>query len=272
MVKDLFAWSQQHAITVHVDTHSAELCKEYGLSNFVTRDSLQSIAAECSPIVSIGGDGTLIGIARLVRTTDTILVGINFGTLGYLAEIRPDQMIEILDRVHAETIKTATRRMLSVQLPDLSHTTALNDVVIKGTKENLLNLDVTVDGLPLARVRADGLILSTPTGSTAYSLAAGGSIVHPDVRVTLLTPICPHSLTVRPLILPAASRIRVSAADSDGPVLVTVDGQQRAMMNQSEVVEVTEFETPIKLVKSPGRSYFDVLTTKINWGIPNRAN
>jgi NAD+ kinase len=131
---------------------------------------------------------------------------------------------------------------------------------------------VTIDGAPLARIRADGLILSTPTGSTAYSLAAGGSIVHPDLSVILLTPICPHSLTVRPLILPGNSVIRVSASDSSGTVMMIVDGQERMPLPSNQIVEVTESKTVVRLAHVEGLSYFDLLTAKINWGIPNRAH
>ena len=277
LVKDIFDWCRSNNIQVAIETHSADLCREFGMKDFIECTSLAEVTERCSLVVTIGGDGTLIGAARFVSSPDTIMVGVNFGTLGYLAEIQVNEVIGVLNLVRQNEMQTATRSMLAATVIDgkggsLLKSNALNDVVVKGTKENLLNLDVTIDGSPIARIRADGLILSTPTGSTAYSLAAGGSIVHPEVPVILLTPICPHSLTVRPLILPSRSVIRVAAVDSNGDVIVTIDGQERQPLDSGSVVEVRQSNMTVQLAKSQRRSYFDILTAKINWGIPNRAD
>jgi NAD+ kinase len=276
LVHEIHTWLKTQGIPLVMDPRTAALCRDFGITDFEELPDLKSVPAQCSHVVTIGGDGTLIGVARLVTSDKPIMVGVNFGTLGYLAEVSTTQIVSMLELLKAEQAQTATRNMIAVKLKNdqkktVFETQALNDVVIKGGTENLLNLDVTVDGAPLARIRADGLILSTPTGSTAYSLAAGGSIVHPDLSVTLLTPICPHSLTVRPLILPSQSVIRVSASDSAGTVTMIVDGQERMPLPGSQIVEVTASQTSVRLAHVEGLSYFDLLTAKINWGIPNRA-
>jgi NAD+ kinase len=134
----------------------------------------------------------------------------------------------------------------------------------------LPQLDLAVNGHDVARIRADGIILATPTGSTAYSLAAGGSIAHPSLSVILVTPICPHSLTNRPLILPGSAQVEVELPKFDDEVIVTVDGQVSEPLMSGDIVKVSQAKQTVKFVVSPEKSYFDILRTKLNWGVPNR--
>jgi NAD+ kinase len=149
---------------------------------------------------------------------------------------------------------------------------ALNDAVIqKDARARLLDLDIAVNGEPVMRLRADGLICSTPTGSTAYSLAAGGSIVHPALEVLLVTPICAHSLSARPLILKLSDKLLATIPEYDGTMVLTIDGQLSIPLQTGDAIEIGESPYRIKLVQSSSRSYFDILRTKLNWGIANKG-
>lgn len=275
---EIIAWAKNHGLPIWVDAQTEKLLIATGsMSPLVSTTWIEEMPKSADIIVTLGGDGTLIGVARYVETAQTKMVGVNFGTLGFLTEIRPEELIDVLEKTKKGTSLTGTRSMLHVQAvagaEESFSSNALNDVVIhKGTKDRLLELDVLIDGNPLARVRADGLILSTPTGSTAYSLAAGGSIVHPEIPVTLLTPICAHSLTMRPLVFGSHSKVEISFPPYDGEILITVDGQVSQGIKSNSIVRITEANTKVTFVRSPSRSYFDVLTAKLNWGIPNRAN
>jgi NAD+ kinase len=239
--------------------------------------SSAELVEKADPIVTLGGDGTLIGVARHVRGKSPLFVGVNFGNLGFLTEVRPDELFPVLERAMSGKIRCGERVLIVVRvLRDggvCFESQAVNDVVVlKGSRSRLPELDVSVDDQDVARIRADGLIVATPTGSTAYSLAAGGSIAHPSLDVMLLTPICPHSLTNRPLILPGSSTIKVELPPFDDELLVTVDGQVSQHLRSGDVVEVQRAKQAVKFVLSREKGYFDILRTKLNWGVPNRAD
>lgn len=275
---EIVAWAKQHGLPIAVDAQTEKLLLATGaMSPLVSTTWIEEIPKRADIIVTLGGDGTLIGVARYIEDANIKMVGVNFGTLGFLTEIKPDELLGILERTITGEAQFGTRSMLHCQVRSGSDvvfgSNALNDIVIhKGTKDRLLEMDVLVDGNPLARVRADGLILSTPTGSTAYSLAAGGSIVHPEIPVTLLTPICAHSLTMRPLVFGSQAKVEISFPPYDGEISVTIDGQVSQAINQNHVVSISEAKNRVTFVRSPSSSYFDVLTAKLNWGIPNRAH
>jgi NAD+ kinase len=229
------------------------------------------------PIITLGGDGTLIGVARYVEGKSPVFVGVNFGNLGFLTEIRPDELMSVLDDVVKGGVKCAERLLIDVQVHRkgviVFESRAVNDVVVqKGARSRLPQLDLAVNGHDVARIRPDGIILSTPTGSTAYSLAAGGSIAHPSLSVILVTPICPHSLTNRPLILPGSAMVEVELPRFDDEVIVTVDGQVSAPLESGDIVKVSQAKQTVKFVVSREKSYFDILRTKLNWGVPNRPD
>lgn len=277
LAADLIAWAREREIKVFVDPNSEKLLQAVSLSSQVHALWLEELPSRCDVVVSMGGDGTLIGVARHAGGADAVMLGVNFGTLGFLTEIKPNELFDLLNNVRNGTAIVGSRMLLKVdqirgEEKKLS-TCAINDVVIhKGTRDRLLELDILVDGAALTRVRSDGVVIATPTGSTAYSLAAGGSIAHPELPVILLTPICPHSLTIRPIILSANSQIEIQFPPYDGEILATVDGQVSQLVSSGDKLTVTCAPFSVQFVKSLNRSYFDILTAKLNWGIPNRAN
>lgn len=269
-------WAKTKGWTVCGDPQTEQLLANDKIAREVSPVWLEDLAARSDIVVALGGDGTLIGIARYVTAKPCLMVGVNFGTLGFLTEIRPEELLVTLEKVVSGAAIIGERSMLDCRVrrsgKDAFVSQALNDLVIhKGTKDRLLDIDILVDAHPLARVRADGLIVATPTGSTAYSLAAGGSIVHPEIPVTLITPICPHSLTIRPLIVRSDSKVEIRFPPYDGEIVATVDGQVSHMLEGGDTVLISQATNKVSFVRSPSRTYFDVLTAKLNWGIPNRA-
>jgi len=242
----------------------------------------KEIARRCDPIIALGGDGTLIGIAHFIEGESPTLVGVNFGHLGFLTELAPSELLTTLPKVRAGTAPCSKRSMLLAEIfrdgKMIFSGQGINEaVLLKGSNEPLIDIDVTVDDDPVMRLRTDGLILSTSTGSTAYSLAAGGSIVYPTLPVMLLTPICPHSLTARPLVLRLESCVKLFLPRLEGKKLepdiaLTIDGQLSASLRPGDEVRITRSSNTVKVVRSPSRSYFEILRVKLNWGIANKPD
>ncbi len=272
LAREVVAWCQSRNLPLDVCPQTAKLLK---LSS--PGIGAKEMVGRADPIITLGGDGTLIGVARYVHGQSPVFVGVNFGNLGFLTEVRPDELIGVLDDVLKGDVKCAERVLLEVQVHRKGavafESQAVNDVVVqKGARSRLPQLDLAVNGHDVARIRADGIILSTPTGSTAYSLAAGGSIAHPSLSVILVTPICPHSLTNRPLILPGSAAVEVELPKFDDEVIVTVDGQVSETLASGDIVKVSQAKQAVKFVVSREKSYFDILRTKLNWGVPNRPD
>lgn len=222
-------------------------------------------------VVVLGGDGTLLAAARLVAPRRVPILGVNLGGLGFLTEVTLDELPATLERVLAADFTLSERMMLAARVLRDSRTIAdhrvLNDVVItKGALARLVELTVAVDGCAVTTFRGDGLIVATPTGSTAYSLSAGGPIVHPEHRSIILTPIAAHTLTLRPVVVPDHLTVAVTLAREDGNVVLTLDGQVGYPLEPRDVVEIRRAEATVPLVHSPFRSYFEVLRTKLKWG------
>ena len=227
-------------------------------------------------IVVLGGDGTFLSIARLMRTRSVPILGINMGQLGFLTEIKKSEAIEMLAQLMSGTpVKISQRSLLEVLLKRngkiVHRAPIVNDAVIsKGAIARIIGLSIKVGGNWVHDVRADGIIVATPTGSTAYSLAAGGPIIEPTLDAVLMTPICPHSLTQRPLVIPGGSEIQILLKDRPGHVLLTLDGQDAIDMKEDDIVVVRKFEKhALKLISSPSRDYFSVLREKLNFGMRN---
>ncbi|RMF76796.1 MAG: NAD(+)/NADH kinase, partial [Acidobacteria bacterium] len=219
-------------------------------------------------------DGTLLSTARAVGVRETPILGVNLGRLGFLTETTCAELDAVLDAVFAGRAAIVARRLLAARRdgetndPPLA---ALNDVTFsKKDLARLFSLSLFVDGEWVADYRADGLILATPTGSTAYNLAAGGPIVVPEVDCLLATPICPHSLSQRPLILPGSARLTVSIADDDAAndVQITVDGQVGIALERGEKVHVERARHCVRLIRPAGRTFFTTLRDKLGWGHP----
>ncbi len=238
--------------------------------------SAEELAATADPIVVLGGDGTLIGVAHYVKGASPTLIGVNFGQLGFLTELQPEELMETLPRVFSGKAKCAERSMIRAEVvrkkKRIFSGQAINEAtIIKGAQSKLLPLDFSADGESVMLVRADGLIISTSTGSTAYSLAAGGSIVYPTLPVILVTPLCAHSLTVRPLILRLDSELTIRIPSYSGEVFLSLDGQISLPLQGEDVVKISRAKRTVKFVRSPSKSYFEILRTKLNWGIANKS-
>lgn len=223
-------------------------------------------------VIVLGGDGTLLSVARHAPATTPVL-GINVGVLGFLAGLRREEALSRLDEVLAGGFREDRRRWLDILVPEGPHQgrhRALNDAVLN--KEALARIStfaISLDGQPVARFRADGIIVSTPTGSTAYNLSAGGPILHPALPAVVITPICPHTLTQRPLVVPSTTVIGLTILDrarKDG-VYLTLDGQEGFPIGRESSVEVRPGPSTVTLLRPPESDHFDKLAEKLNWGI-----
>jgi NAD+ kinase len=221
--------------------------------------------------VVVGGDGTLLAAARLIDGSPTPILAINYGGLGFLTEVTREDMYTALERVLDQEPVTDDRMMLEVSVyrgagePVTHH--ALNDAVIhKGALARIIELEAGVDGRYVSKVRSDGLILATPTGSTAYNVSAGGPIVHPRMSAIIMTPICPHTLTNLPLVLPPESRVDVTLKSAQDEVYVTVDGQVGWKLAPEDRITVCRSNRIVRLIAPAGMDYFDVLRRKLKWG------
>lgn len=228
-------------------------------------------AASADLCVVVGGDGTLLAAARLMGERQVPMLAINYGGLGFLTEVTRDEMYPALEGVLAGKMVTHSRMMINVAVhrdgtPVASYQ-ALNDAVIhKGTLARIIELETCVDGQYVSMFRSDGLILSTPTGSTAYNVSAGGPIVYPTMGAIILTPISSHTLTNRPLVLPAESRVEVTLRSVPDDVYVTVDGQVGMKLAANDRVTVQRSQRLVQLIAPAGKDFFDVLRDKLKWG------
>lgn len=263
-------WAAERSFEVVAENITAQ---NLGFKSGVTAEQL---VANCEVVATLGGDGTFLSIARHVSRHSPIIIGVNFGTLGFLTEFGPEEVFDALEKAFMPQPKVASRSMLSVGVIRAGHMVynaqALNDAVfLKGARDRLLDIDISVDTKAVARLRADGLIIATPTGSTAYSLAAGGSIVVPELPVTLVTPICSHSLTARPFLVSIDSNIDIAIPNYDGMVYVNVDGQSAFELKEGDIVSVKKSPNQVRYIKSASMGYFDILRTKLNWAVGNNS-
>jgi NAD+ kinase len=268
----LIEWLAGRGLPAVMDTDTAALVGPADGVRVVSRDDLPGLV---DLVVVLGGDGTLLGIADRVGGAgrQTPILGVNFGRLGFLTEVTLPEMLAALAAAVDGTAPMQERAMLHARAMTGRTTYAdhivLNDVVItKGAISRLIYLAVSVDDHFVTNVKADGLIIGSPTGSTAYNLAAGGPIVHPGVDALLITPIAPHTLGNRPIVIPGGSTISVRAAadSSKDEMFVTFDGQTGFRFGLEDVVIVTRAERRLRLVGSPTRGYYDTLRQKLHWG------
>jgi NAD+ kinase len=221
-------------------------------------------------VLVLGGDGTLLAVADVVAQSscDVPILGVNFGSLGFLTEITRPELFTSLEAALEGRIEHDQRMMLCGQTGQERHV-ALNDIVFtRIALSRMVDLDVTVGDQFVTAVRSDGLIIASPTGSTAYNLSAGGPVVHPAMDAIVLTPIAPHTLTHRPIVIPATRevRIRPSSGNAGAEIYVTFDGQRGFPVHEGDEVRVTRATKPIRLVRAATRNYFEVLHEKLKWG------
>ncbi len=227
----------------------------------------EKIAGHVDFIILIGGDGTFLSVAREAAERGIPMAGFNLGTLGFLTELKKEQLEENLVDIVQGRVKISERKLLEIDFAG-GKSTALNDVVVsKGSIARVVQLMLEIDQSYVADMKADGLIISTPTGSTAYSLSAGGPIISPQVNGLVITPICPHSLTFRPLVIPDYSKVKVKLISETREVYITIDGQKVIPMSPGDCLRATVYSKRLKMVESNDMSYFKLLNEKLNWGL-----
>ncbi len=230
------------------------------------------IAGASSLVLVLGGDGTLLSVAREAPSSARIL-GVNIGALGFLAGLSREEALERLPEVLEGRFREERRRRLEVRLFEGTPSRtlrALNDAVLsKEAIARISTFSIAIAGRPISQFRADGVIVSTPTGSTAYNLSAGGPILHPALRAVVVTPICPHTLSQRPLVVPAATSIELRVLDSGSPggVHLTLDGQAGFSIPTGSCVQIRESPSPVTLLRPPESDHFHNLSEKLNWGV-----
>jgi len=265
VVRGLEKWLGERGLEVVLGREAAAASGAPGLAR-------SELASQVDLIIVLGGDGTFLAVARAVGDLSVPILGVNLGTLGFLAEIAQHEMFETLEEVLGGRFRTESRMRLEVTVEsrgrEVSRYLALNDAVIANTAmSRMVHLETTADGAPVATYHADGLILSTPTGSTAYSLSAGGPLLLPTLEAILLTPICPHTLTQRPLVLPQSCEIAVQVQDArGGQVHLTVDGQVGRDLSEGDRVCARRSPHPVQLLVPPDRNRFELMRAKLGWG------
>ncbi len=258
------AWLQDRDVEVFLEE---ELAKDLDQSGYAEAE----IPSMVDMIIVLGGDGTLISVARAIGDQGTPILGVNLGSLGFLTEITRQELFQVLNQVLEGNYNVSDRLMLEAVVSrngsKANTYRILNDVVInKGALARIIDMELYVNESYLTTFKADGLIISSPTGSTAYNMAAGGPIIYPGTDCFVITPICPHMLTNRPMIVPADSAIRIEVKFNDEDVVLTADGQVGMPLKGGDIVEVHRSANRTRLILSPDKEYFEVLRTKLRWG------
>jgi NAD+ kinase len=264
-IQGLNRWLKEKGIEVYMDSETAQILSEKSPYKRADIPSLTEL------IIVLGGDGTLLSAARLIEDSDVPILGVNLGSLGFLTEIAIDELYPLLENIIRGDFTTERRIMLDAIIyregKMAAHYCALNDIVInRGALARIVDLEIKINGLYVTTCRSDGLIIATPTGSTAYSLAAGGPIVYPTMNALILSPICPHTLTNRPIVIPDDVKIEINLVTPHEDVLATLDGQVGYSLNYRDIIEIKKAKNTIRLVQSPGKNYYEVLRKKLKWG------
>jgi NAD+ kinase len=266
VVPPLISWLRDRKIDVFVDKET-QACIDLGLPAFARGALPEGLEL----LVVLGGDGTLLSATRALAGQRVPILAVNLGGLGFLTSVTREELYPVLEQVLDGRHNTSERMMLDAHTfrngKVVERQTALNDAVInKAALARMLDFDVYVDSAPVGRYRADGLIVATPTGSTAYSLAAGGPIVHPQLDAFVITPICPHMLTNRPLVIPDTARVEIDIAAGEEPVYLTLDGQIGFQLQPKDRVAIARSKNRVAFIRSPQKTYFEVLRSKLRWG------
>jgi len=233
------------------------------------------LPAQVDLVIALGGDGTLLSVARPAAEAGTPVLGINYGSLGFLTLTPREEIYDVLEQVFAGQYVSSSRMMLRASIERADGTVVtwdvLNDAVVNKTSlARIIEYEVAVDDEFVSRYRADGLIVATPTGSTAYSLSAGGPLIMPEMDAVVVCPISPHSLANRPLVLPADAHIAVKLITSDQDIVLTLDGQEGATFDHREVAKIERCPHRFELLSAGERAHFEVLRAKLGWGDDRR--
>ena len=271
VAEELCVWLQERHVEVLVETElGSDIHAANPMATFASADA-DEIPAQVECIVVLGGDGTLISVARSVGSRAVPILGVNLGSLGFLTEITLDELYPQLELVLAGEFSLSERIRLDCHIrrdgENIAQYQVLNDIVInKGALARIVDIEIWVGKDYLTTFKADGLIISSPTGSTAYNMAAGGSIVYPGVNCLMITPICPHMLTNRPIIVSDRSVITVKMHFDEERVFCTADGQVGMALQGHDILEIKQAQVGTRLIKSATKDYFEVLRTKLRWG------
>ncbi|OGQ12339.1 MAG: NAD(+) kinase [Deltaproteobacteria bacterium RBG_19FT_COMBO_46_12] len=271
IARNLVEWFRPKKIEVYMEEGMVKQFHPPLVGPHLNSIGREDIPKKVEMIIVLGGDGTLLSVARLMGDHDVPILGVNLGGLGFLTEITLEELYRVLEKVVQGDFITDERVVLNASVirrgERMAEFIVLNDAVInKGALARIIDLETTINGEYLTTFKSDGLILSTPTGSTAYNLSAGGPIVYPSLHCIIITPICPHTLTNRPIVIPDDVEIRAALKTKQQEVILTLDGQQGFTLEFEDVVEVKKAEGHIFLIKSPYRHYFEVLREKLKWG------
>jgi len=266
VVPQLLAWLETRKLEVYYDNETAACIPPSGRE--LPREELPD---RVDLLIVLGGDGTLLAAARLLDSRSVPILPVNLGGLGFLTSVKLDELYPILEEVLAGRHRISERILLQAAVTRggrvIERHRALNDAVLnKAALARIIDLDLNIDGVYVSSYRADGLIIATPTGSTAYSLAAGGPILYPVLKAFVITPICPHSLTNRPLVIPDTSKVEVDFRAGEEPVYLTLDGQVGVELKQGDRIELTQAKNKLQLVRPTRKDYFEILRSKLKWG------
>jgi NAD+ kinase len=264
---ELTTWLREKNYDTLMPQETAEIISE------TSEYCLEEIPSKADLIIVLGGDGTLLSVARLTHPFEVPILAVNLGSLGFLTEVSLPDMYHTLEQVLEGASCIEKRMLLNAFLKRKGEVVrddfALNDVVISKNAARIVNLEVHVNGQYMTSYRADGLIVATPTGSTAYSLSSGGPIIHPSMNALLLSPICPFTLTNRPIVIPNQSILQVQlATETEEEVQVTLDGQTGYPLFRDDVLEIKQGPTPVSLIQARGKNYYQILRRKLHWGRP----
>jgi NAD+ kinase len=271
LARNLAEWLRPKEIEVTFEKDVGEVLSPPISGPFLNLVDREELSKHMEMIIVLGGDGTLLSVARQVVGLNIPILGVNLGGLGFLTEISIEEVYPVLDKVLEGDYRADQREVIHVSVirkgRTLAEFTVLNDAVInKGALARIIDLETTINGEHLTTFKSDGLIISTPTGSTAYNLSAGGPIVYPTLDCIIITPICSHTLTNRPIVIPDEVIVRVILKTRQQEVILTLDGQQGFPLEFDDEVEVKKSDARILLIKSPHRHFFGLLREKLKWG------
>ncbi len=269
-LREVETWLERRGLAAVWSPEAHHLLPANGPRHVLPRDEMP---AAVDLVLVLGGDGTLLAMADRIAALDRDIpiLGVNFGSLGFLTEITRPELIDALEAAVSGSATHDARMMLRAEIPAVGGVSArrfaaLNDVVFtRSARSRLAELSVQVGDQFVTTVRADGLIIASPTGSTAYNLSAGGPIVHPAMDAILITPIAPHTLSNRPIVVPAEREVRVAASSGSADVYVTLDGQSGFPLETGQTVAISRAARPLRLIRAESRSYFEVLRQKLRW-------
>jgi len=267
IVSKLTVWLESKSSKVYLEPDTAHLIGKTPVL------SKEEVAAQTDLVIVLGGDGTLLNVAGIAHPHEVPILGVNLGSLGFLTETTMEDLYPTLEKVLDRKCEIENRMLLNASVlrdgKNIEDFNVLNDIVInKGALARILNLKVFVDDQYMTSYRADGLIIASPTGSTAYSLSAGGPIIHPSMHALVLSPICPFALTNRPIVVPdtAVIKVQLTTRNADEDVRITLDGQTGYSIKSGDILEAKKADIPLKLIQATGKNYYQLLRKKLHWG------